>query len=75
MPISNPNLDLHNINAHSKYGEKSIEIYSLQSGNDNTYRRPYDIRTNGQTDGHIDVQRKIAHLQLYSFNPFMPIVP
>ena len=27
LPISNPKPDLHNINAHTKFGKKSIDIY------------------------------------------------
>ena len=29
LPISNPKPDLHNINAHTKFGWKSLFIYSL----------------------------------------------
>ena len=28
LPISNPEPDLHNSNAHTKFGEKPIDIYS-----------------------------------------------
>ena len=45
MPISNPKPDLHNINAHTKFGQDPFMFTQV-------------IRTKERTDGHTDVQRE-----------------
>ena len=42
LPISNPKTDFHNINTHTKFGDKSVDIHS-------SYRSETRIRTDGQT--------------------------
>ena len=48
LPISNPKTDLHNINAHTKFGENPLMFYSLSSGNE---KRTDGRTTDGQTHG------------------------
>ena len=48
LPISNPKPDLHNINAHTKFGEIHWCLLKLSSGNETRT----DGRTDGQTHGH-----------------------
>ena len=33
LPVSNPNPDLHNINAHIKFGENPLDLLKLLSWN------------------------------------------
>ena len=57
LPISNSKPDLHNINAHTKFGEKSIDFYSSYHP-EMIYGRT-DVRlTDGQTDTRPDVQHE-----------------
>ena len=57
MPISNPKPDIHNINAHTKFGENPSMFtrYHPETKNGRTDGRTTDCRT----DGHTDVQREI----------------
>ena len=46
-PVSNPKPDIHNINAHTKFGENPL-MFSR-----------YHLETkNGRTNGHMDVQHE-----------------
>ena len=54
LPISNPKPNLHNINAHTKFGEKFINVYSSYHP-ETKYGRTDGGRT---TDGRTDVQRE-----------------
>ena len=59
LPISNPKPDLHNINAHTKFGENLLCLLKLSSGNENgTDRRTDDKQMDGQTDRLTDDQRE-----------------
>ena len=49
---SNPKPDLHNINAHTKFGEN---LLTFTQGNENTEGRTL---TDGRTNGHSDDQRE-----------------
>ena len=54
LPISNPKPDLNNINAHTKFGENPLMFTQVI-----IRKRKTDGRcTDGQTDGHTDVQRE-----------------
>ena len=56
LPISNPKPDLHNINAHSKFGENPLMFTQVITRKRKTDGRTYDGRTGGQTDGLTDDQ-------------------
>ena len=63
LPISNPKPDLHNINAHTKFGENPLMftqvIIRKRKTDGRAYdERAYDRRTDGQTDGLTDDQRE-----------------
>ena len=51
-PNNNPKPDLHNNNAHTKFGENSFTFTPVV-----TRKRKYGRTTDGQTDGHSDSQR------------------
>ena len=55
LPISNPKPNLHNINAHTKFGENPLCLLKLSSGNE---KRTDGRWTDGETDGHMDDQRE-----------------
>ena len=46
LPISNPKPDLHNINAHTKFGENPLCLLKLSSEN----KKRMDGQMNGLTD-------------------------
>ena len=54
LPISNPKPDLHNINAHTKFGENPLMFTQVIVRKRKTDGRTYDWRT----DRHTDVQRE-----------------
>ena len=49
LPISNPKPDLHNINAHTKFGENPLMFTQV------IIRKQ---KTDGRTEGHMDNQRE-----------------
>ena len=54
LPISNPKPDIHNINAHTKFGENPLMFTQVIIRKQNT-----DVRmSDGWTDRHTDVQRE-----------------
>ena len=54
LPISNPKPDLHNINAHTKFGENSLMFTQVIIRKQNTDGRTTDRRI----DRHTDVQHE-----------------
>ena len=50
LPISNPKPDLHNINAHTKFGENQLMFTQVIIRKRKTDGRTYDRRTDGQTN-------------------------
>ena len=60
LPIINPKPDLHNINAHTKFGENPLMftqvIIRKQKTDGRTDGQAYDGLTHRQTDGHSDDQ-------------------
>ena len=58
LPISNPKPDLHNINAHTKFGENPLMFTQVIIRKRKTDGRTDDGRTDGQTDGLTDDQRE-----------------
>ena len=54
LPISNPKLDLHNINAYTKFGENSLMFTQVIIRK----RKMEGWMYNWQTDGNMDVQRE-----------------
>ena len=50
LPISNPKPDLHNINAHTKFGENSLMFTKVIIRKRKTDGRTTDERTHRQTD-------------------------
>ena len=56
LPISNPKPDLHNINAHTKFGENPLMFTHYHPGTEKWMDgRTYD---DGRTDRHMDIQRE-----------------
>ena len=55
LPISNPKPDLHNINAHTKFGENPLVFTQVIIWKQKKTDGQMD---NGRTDGHTDVQRE-----------------
>ena len=53
LPTNNPKPDLHNINAHTKFGENPLMFTQVI-----IQKRKTDRRTDGQTDGLTDDQRE-----------------
>ena len=52
LPISNPKPDIHNINAHTKFGENPLMFTQLSSRNEKRMDGPMDgCTTDGQTQG------------------------
>ena len=49
LPISNPKPDLHNINAHTKFGENPLMCTQVI-----IWKRKMDGRMDGRTDGWMD---------------------
>ena len=58
LPISNPKPNLHNINAHAKFGENPLMFTQVIIRKRKTDRRTTDGRRDGETDGHMDDQRE-----------------
>ena len=61
LPISNLKPDLHNINAHTKFGENPLCLLKLSSGNKKWMdgqmdRWLTDEQADRQTDRHKDIQ-------------------
>ena len=50
LPISNPKPDLHNINAHTKFGENPLMFTQVIIRKRKTDGRTYDERMDRQTD-------------------------
>ena len=50
LPISNPKPDLHNINAHTKFGENPLMFTQVIIRERKTDGRTTDGRTDGRTD-------------------------
>ena len=50
LPISNPKPDLHNINAHTKFGENPLKFTQVIIWN----KKQMDRRTDGWTDRRTD---------------------
>ena len=50
LPISNPKPDLHNINAHTNFGENPLMFTQVIIRKQNMDRRTTDGRMDGQTD-------------------------
>ena len=58
LPISNPKPDLHNINAHTKFGENPL-MFTQVIIRKRKMDGQMDIwQMDGRTDGHTDVQRE-----------------
>ena len=53
LPISNLKPDLHNINAHTKFGENPLMFTQVI-----ILKRKTDGWMDGWTDGHMDIQRE-----------------
>ena len=53
LPISNPKPDIHNINAHTKFGENPLMFTQVI-----IRKQKSDGRMDGRTDRHTDVQRE-----------------
>ena len=58
LPISNPKPDLHNINAHTKFGENPLMFTQVIIRKRKTDGRTTDGGMDGQTDGLTDDQRE-----------------
>ena len=58
LPICNPKPDLHNINAHTKFGENPLMFTQVIIRKRKTDGRMYYGRTDRQTDGLTDDQRE-----------------
>ena len=59
LPISNPKPDLHNINAHTKFGENPLMFTKvITRKRKRTDVRTTDGRTDRRTDGLMDDQRE-----------------
>ena len=56
LPISNHNPDLHNIKAHTKYGENPLMFTQVIIQKWKIDGRKHDWRTDGWMDWHTDVQ-------------------
>ena len=66
LPISNPKPNLHNINAHTKFGENPLMLTQIIIWKRNTARRVY----HWLTDRHMDVQHETiisCHYQVDTF--------
>ena len=51
LPISNPKPDLHNNNAHTKFGENPLMFTQVIIGKRKMDGHKYDVRTDRHTDG------------------------
>ena len=64
LSISNPKPDLHNINAHTKFGEKSIDVYSSYHP-ETRYGRTDECTTDGRTDRCVQLETIIPRHYMY----------